>query len=303
MIGSANVDITMALPRLPRAGETVVGGTLLVNRGGKGANQAVAARLLGAEVEMIGCVGQDGGGAQIREGLAQLGIGVEGLMTVPEAATGTALILVDPDGQNEIAVALGANDRLTVDMASAHESSVAWAQVLLCQLETPLPVVRWGLASAKRHGVTTILNPAPVRSLTDDLLALTDFLTPNEVEAGALSGIQASDVDSAREAAERLLARGAHRVVITLGGQGALACDDVATLHFPAFPVTVVDTTAAGDAFNGALAVGLAAGGSLEQAIPLAAAAAALTCTRRGAQDSLPSRAEVERFLQSLRGR
>ncbi len=228
VIGSANLDITMALPRLPRAGETVVGGTLLVNRGGKGANQAVAARRLGAEVRMIGCVGGDGGGAQIREGLAQLGIGVEGLMTVPEAATGTALILVDPDGQNEIGVALGANDRLTVDMASAHEASVAWAEVLLCQLETPLPVVRWGLESAKRHGVTTILNPAPVQPLTDDLLALADFLTPNEVEAGALSGVEARDVESAREAAERLLGRGAHRVVITLGGQGALACDDIA---------------------------------------------------------------------------
>jgi len=301
VIGSANLDITMALPRLPRAGETVVGGTLLVNRGGKGANQAVAARLLGAEVRIIGCVGQDGGGAQIREGLAQLGIGVEGLMTVPEAATGTALILVDPDGQNEIGVALGANGRLTVEMASAHEASVAWAEVLLCQLETPLPVVRWGLESAKRHGVTTILNPAPVQPLTDDLLALTDFLTPNEVEAGALSGVEASDVESAREAAERLMARGAHRVVITLGGQGAMACDEIGTLHFPAFPVTAVDTTAAGDAFNGALAVGLAAGGSLEQAIPLAGAAAALTCTRRGAQDSLPHRADVERFLQSLR--
>ncbi len=302
VIGSANLDITMALPRLPRAGETVAGGTLVVNQGGKGTNQAVAARLLGAEVRMIGCVGQDDGGAQIREGLARLGIGVDGLMTVPEAATGTALILVDPDGQNQIGVALGANDRLTVDMASAHEASVAWAEVLLCQLETPLPVVRWGLESARRHGVTTILNPAPAQPLTDDLLALADLLTPNELEAGALSGAEVRDVESAREAAERLLARGAHRVVVTLGGQGALACDGTAALHFPAFPVTVVDTTAAGDAFNGALAVGFAAGGSLEQAIPLAAAAAALTCTKRGAQDSLPRRGDVERFLQSLGG-
>ena len=291
----------MALPRLPRPGETVAGGTLLVNRGGKGANQAVAARLLGAEVRMIGCVGRDSGGAQIREGLAQLGIGVDGLMTVPEVATGTALILVDPGGQNQIGVALGANDRLTVDMATAHDASIAWADVLLCQLETPLPVVRWGLESAKRHNVTTILNPAPVSPLTDDLLALVDFLTPNEVEAEALSGVSVRDVETAREAAERLLARGAHRVIVTLGGQGALACDAEAALHFPAFPVAVVDTTAAGDAFNGALAVGISAGGSLEQAIPLAGAAAALTCTKRGAQDSLPRRADVEGFLQSLR--
>jgi ribokinase len=301
VIGSANLDMTMALPRLPRPGETVAGGTLLVNRGGKGANQAVAARLLGAEVRMIGCVGGDSGGGQIREGLVQLGIGVDGLMTVPDVATGTALILVDPGGQNQIAVALGANDRLTVDMASAHDASIAWADVLLCQLETPLPVVRWGLESAKRHGVTTILNPAPVCPLTDDLLALVDFLTPNESEAGALSGVEVRDVETAREAAERLLARGARRVIVTLGGQGALACDSEAALHFPAFPVAVVDTTAAGDAFNGALAVGIAAGGSLEHAIPLAGAAAALTCTKRGAQDSLPRRSEVEHFLQSLR--
>ena len=303
MIGSANLDFTMALPRLPRLGETVAGGTLVVNQGGKGANQAVAARLLGAEVRMIGCVGQDDGGARIRQRLAQLGIGVDGLVSVPDAATGTALILVDPDGQNQIGVALGANDRLTVEMASTHEASIAWAEVVLCQLETPLPVVRWGLECAKRHGVTTILNPAPAQPLTDDLLALTDFLTPNETEVQTLSGLEVREVESAREAAQHLLARGARRVIVTLGGQGALACDSTAALHFPAFPVKVVDTTAAGDAFCGALAVGIAAGGTLEQAIPLAAAAGALACTKRGAQDSLPDRKDVERFLQSQRGR
>jgi ribokinase len=138
--------------------------------------------------------------------------------------------------------------------------------------------------------------------LTDDLLALVDFLTPNESEAQTLSGLEVSNVESASEAAQHLLARGARRVVVTLGGEGALACDQAAALHFPAFPVEVVDTTAAGDAFSGALAVGIAAGGTLEQAIPLAAAAAALTCTKRGAQDSLPDRKDVERFLQSQRG-
>src|SRR5262249_8136178 len=150
-------DYTMALPRLPRAGETVAAGTLLVNQGGKGANQAVAARLLGAEVRMIGCVGQDDAGARVRQRLSQIGIGVDGLMSVSNAATGTALILVDPGGRNQIGVALGANDRLTVEMAQRHEASIAWADVLLCQLETPLAVARWGLECAKRHGVTTIL--------------------------------------------------------------------------------------------------------------------------------------------------
>ena len=303
MIGSANVDFTMALPRMPRPGETVSGGTLLVNQGGKGANQAVAARRLGGDVLMIGAVGEDSSGQRIREGLAALGIDVDGLMTVPDTATGTALILVDAEGQNQIGVAPGANHRLTVDMVRPREASIACAQVLLCQLETPLPVVAWALETARRHGVTTILNPAPVQTLPDDVLALADYLTPNEIEAGMLSGIEAGDLESAQHAAERLLARGAGHVIVTLGTRGALACDRTSTLHFPAFPVTAVDTTAAGDAFNGALAVGLAAGGSLDQAVPLAAAAAALTCTKRGAQDSLPDRADVERFLQSLRGR
>ncbi len=292
----------MALPRLPRAGETVAGGTLVVTQGGKGANQAMAARLLGAEVRMIGCVGQDDGGAQIRQRLAQAGIGVDGLTSVPDAVTGTALIVVAPDGRNQIGVALGANDRLTVEMAQPHEASIAWADVLLCQLETPLAVARWGLECAKRHGVTTILNPAPAQPLSDDLLALVDFLTPNETEVQTLSGVEVHEVESAREAAQHLLERGARRVIVTLGGQGALACDQAAVLHFPAFPVEVVDTTAAGDAFSGALAVGIAAGGTLEQAIPLAAAAAALACTKRGAQDSLPGGKDVERFLQSQRG-
>src|SRR5262249_45039035 len=142
-----------------------------------------------------------------------LGIGVEGLMTVPGVATGTALILVDPGGHNQIGVALGANDQLTVDMASTHEASIKWADVVLCQLEIPLPVVRWGLQCAKRHGVTTVLNPAPFSPLTDDLLALVDFLTPNETEASMLAGVPVHDVETAREAAEHLLERGARRVI------------------------------------------------------------------------------------------
>ena len=222
-------------------------------------------------------------------------------MSVTDAATGTALIVVDAEGRNQIGVAPGANHRLTVEMARAHEAVIAWAEVLLCQLEIPLAVVRWALETARRHDVTTILNPAPAQPLGDEMLALVDYLTPNEGEAGALSGRPVDDLDSAREAAERLPARGAGRVLVTLGGRGVLALDGGTALHFPAFPITPVDTTAAGDAFNGALAVGLAAGGDLEQAIPLASAAAALTCTKRGAQDSLPYRADVEAYLQSLR--
>jgi ribokinase len=302
VIGSANVDYTVALPRLPRPGETVSGGTFLANLGGKGANQAVAARKLGAEVRLIGAVGDDSSGARIRDGLGSLGIDVAGLQTVPDAATGTALILVDAGGRNQIGVAPGANHRLSLDMARAHEAAIEWADVLVCQLETPLEMVRWGLERACRHGVVTILNPAPAQVLPDDLLGLVMYLTPNAGEAGALAGTDVGDLESARDTALRLMERGAGHVLVTLGESGVLACTPDRALHFPAFPVTAVDTTAAGDAFNGALAVGLAAGGRLEEAIPLANAAAALTCTRRGAQDSLPDRAEVERYLRSLRG-
>ena len=303
VIGSANVDYTVALPRLPNPGETVSGGTLLVNLGGKGANQAVAARRLGGEVRLIGCVGDDADGRRIRESLAAAGIGVEGLRASSEAATGTALIMVDAQGRNQIAVAPGANHRLTVEMIAPYAESIAWAEVVACQLETPLPVVRWAVGEARRHGVTTVLNPAPVQPLDADLLALVDYLTPNEHEAARLAGRPVDSLESAGEAANRLLADGAGVVLVTMGQQGVLACDGESVVHFPAFPVNAVDTTAAGDAFNGALAVGLAAGGTLEQAIPLASAAAALTCTKRGAQDSLPERAEVEAFLRSLGGR
>ena len=303
VIGSANVDYTVALPRLPSPGETVSGGTLLVNLGGKGANQAVAARRLGGEVRMIGCVGDDADGRRIGESLAVAGIGVEGLLVSRDAATGTALIMVDAQGRNQIAVAPGANHRLTVEMVAPFAESIAWADVLVCQLETPLPVVRWALGEARRRTIVTILNPAPVQALDPDLLALVDYLTPNEHEAGALAGIPVDSLETAREAAERLRGRGAGAVLVTLGALGVLAWDGTDVAHFPAFPVEVVDTTAAGDAFNGALAVGLAAGGTLEQAIPLANAAGALACTKRGAQDSLPGRAKVEAFLRALDGR
>jgi ribokinase len=291
----------VALPRLPRVGETVSAGSLLVNRGGKGANQAVAARRLGADVRMIGCVGDDDSGGEIRRALLEQGIGADGLVTTPEAATGTALIFVDPQGRNQIGVAPGANHRLTVEMARRGEDAIAWAEVVLCQLEVPVPVVRWALETARRHGAITVLNPAPVQELSDELLSLVDYLTPNEGEATALTGTDVTDLDTVRRAAARLVERGAGAVVVTLGEQGALVCDGGSAVHFEAFPVEAVDTTGAGDAFNGALAVGLAAGGSLEQVIPLASAAGALTCTRRGAQAALPTRADVERFLHSLR--
>ncbi len=301
VIGSANVDFTVAVPRLPREGETVSGGTFHTSYGGKGANQAVAARRLGAEVRFVGCLGLDSYGAQIAEQFLHEGIPTDGLIRAEGATTGIALIMVDAAGRNQIAVAPGANLQLLPELARRHASLIPWAQVLLCQLEVPIHTVEWALTSAREHGVLTILNPAPAQPLPDMLVSIVDCLTPNAGEAEVLTGLTVEGPETAAQAAQQLLARGVRRVIVTLGTQGALFSDGTSGLHFPAFPVMAVDTTGAGDAFNGALAVGLAAGGTWEEAIPLANAAAALACTKWGAQASLPARSEVEAFLKQLR--
>jgi ribokinase len=294
IVGSANVDYTAALPRLPEPGETVSDGTLLINHGGKGANQAVAARRLGADVRLIACVGDDAAGREVRTALAGEGIGVDGVVTTHAAATGTALISVDTQGRNQISVAPGANRLLSVEQVQARAGDFAWAQVVVCQLETPLPTVRWVLAEARRRGVASIVNPAPVPAAPLDFFALVDYLTPNAGEAARLSGAAAND---AALAAERLAGRGVATVVVTLGEAGALAWHAGRATRVPGFTVQVVDTTAAGDAFNGALAVAVAEGRPLEDALRFANAAGALACTRRGAQPSLPARADVERLV------
>jgi ribokinase len=302
VIGSANVDYTVALGRLPQPGETVTGGTLLVNHGGKGANQAVAARRLGAEVRLIACLGDDAAGRDIRAALEAEGIGVDGLVATREAATGTALIVVDAEGRNQIAVAPGANHRLDVDAVAARAADFEWADVVVCQLETPLPTVRRALEAARARRVTTILNPAPVPDAAIDLFDLVDYVTPNAGEAARLSGIPVSDHASAAEAARALRGRGAGAVVVTLGDDGALwLAGGGDAVHVPGVAVDVVDTTAAGDTFNAALGVGLAEGMPVTAALRFANAAAALACTRRGAQPSLPRRDEVTRFTEGRR--
>ncbi len=303
VVGSANVDFTVAASRLPGVGETVSGGTLLVNHGGKGANQAVAARRLGAEVRFVGCVGDDASGLDIRTALRAEGLGVDGVMVTAEAATGTALIVVDGQGRNQIVVAPGANWRLSVEHVRSRADDFAWAQVVMCQLETPLETLEWALAEAKRRGLVTVLNPAPVRDgISDDVWRLVDYLTPNEGEAERLSGVAVRDAGSAAAAGRALRGRGVGTVVVTLGAQGSLACTAPDDIRVPAFAVTAVDTTAAGDAFNGALGAALAGRDTLRGALRFASAAAAIACTRRGAQPSLPTRAEVDRLLEDLRG-
>ena len=296
IVGSANVDYTVALPRLPEPGETVSDGTLLVNHGGKGANQAVAARRLGADVRLIACVGDDAAGRDVRSALASEGIGVDGMVSTTAAATGTALVSVDTRGRNQVSVAPGANRTLSVEQVQARMEDFAWAQVIICQLETPLATVRWALGEARRRGVIAIVNPAPVPATPLDFFSLVDYLTPNAGEAARLSGAAAND---AALAAERLVSRGVRTVVVTLGDSGALAWHEGRGLRVPGFAVNAVDTTAAGDAFNGALAVAVAESRALHESVRFANAAGALACTRRGAQPSLPFRGDVEALLRT----
>ena len=297
VVGSANVDFTVALARLPRPGETVSEGTLLVARGGKGANQAVAARRLGAEVRLVGCVGDDASGREVRQALAAEGIGVEGLGTTADAATGTALIVVDAEGRNQIAVAPGANRRLSASDVDRRADDFAWTEVVVCSLEVPLAAARRALERARERGALTILNPAPLPDRGLDFLALADYVTPNEGEAARLTGLTLTGPHDAGPAAEAIRALGAVHAVLTLGAGGALARGPDGGSHAPGFPVTAVDTTGAGDAFNGALAVALAARRDLATALRFANAAAALACTRRGAQPAMPSLAEVEQLV------
>ena len=301
VVGSINVDIVALVEHLPTPGETVTGGALLINYGGKGANQAVAARRLGADVRFIGCVGDDMFGPELRQGMAAEGIGVDGLATIAAINSGTALIVVDAAGRNQIAVASGANMRLTVDWVARFAAHIAWAQIVMCQLEVPLDTVLWTLHTARQHGAITILNPAPAQPLPPEIWPLVDYVTPNEIEAAHVSGLALSGLSDADHVARALLARGPRVVILTLGEHGAFIGTPDRMAHVPAFPVTAIDTTAAGDAFNGALAVALSEGRPLDLAVRFANAAAGLACTQPGAQNSLPVRAQVDALLATQR--
>lgn len=300
VIGSTNLDFTVAVPRLPRAGETVSGGELTISAGGKGANQAVAARRLGAEVRFVTLLGTDPMGDRLAQGLIDTGLPPDLLLRTSETATGVALIAVDPDGRNQIAVAPGTNHRLSVARVLPHVDVLDWADAVLLQLETPIETVRWALREARRRGKITILNPAPARvlPLPPDLLPLVDYLTPNEIETGLLTGREIQSIADAETAGETLVADGVGAVAITMGAAGVVCVRPGGCIRSAAFPVSPVDTVGAGDAFNGALATMLAGGAPLADALLVANAAGGLTCTRRGAVDALPTRAEVITLME-----
>ena len=298
IVGSLNMDLVTRLPRLPRPGETLAGQSFVTVPGGKGANQAVAAARLGASVAMIGCVGADAYGQQLRDGLLAEGIDCTGVTVIAEQPSGVATILVDDHSQNAIVIVAGANGQLTTALVDSFEVLLSQAEVIICQLEVPLDSVAHVLKRARELGKIVILNPAPASApLPAGWYPLIDYLIPNESEASVLSGGLAVDsVASADVAASALLAAGAAKVIVTLGAQGSLFATRAQSRHFPAPAVQAVDTTAAGDTFVGGFAAALAEGKSEAAAINFGQIAAALSVTRAGAQPSIPTLADVQGF-------
>lgn len=301
VVGSLNMDLVVRLPEIPRPGETRLGGRFATFPGGKGANQAVAAARLGARVTLIGRVGDDAFGREMRQGLDAEGIDTRQVGIDPGQPSGVALIQVDERGENSIAVASGAN--FTLSEAQVRD---AWSRIerpdwLVMPLETPIETVITAARLARESGVGVILNPAPARPLPEALLRMVDVLVPNEYEAALLSGRSLVSEQDIQAAAADLRGGGAGAVIVTLGERGAFVLDGRSGRdeHYsvPARPVEAADSTAAGDCFVGALAVGLAGGLPLRGSAGFACAAAALSVTRAGAQPSMPSRSEVEKFL------
>jgi len=293
VVGSLNMDLVMRTPRVPVGGETLNGHEFSTLPGGKGANQAVACARLGATVAMIGRVGDDGFGQNLRDGLAADGIDVSGVKPVPGTVTGVAMIIVEDFGQNRIILAPGANGVLTEADIDAQADTIRDAALLVVQLEIPLPAVQRAVTIAQTAGVPVLLNPAPAAPLPEAMWSQLSFLVPNESEAALLAGFPVKSIDDAFKAARLFRQRGVACVLVTLGEQGVAVVDDAGERHIPAHVVKAVDTTAAGDTFIGGLTAGLVEGMSLDAAVSLGQRASALCVTRFGAQPSIPYRREL----------
>ncbi|WDY56249.1 ribokinase [Pseudomonas sp. PSKL.D1] len=294
VVGSLNMDLVARAERLPRPGETLAGESFFTVPGGKGANQAVAVARLGGSVAMVGNVGDDAYGQQLRQALEVEGIDCQPVGVCPGVSSGVALITVDAASQNCIVIIPGGNGLLTPASVQRFDALLQACEVIICQLEVPAETVAWALARGRELGKRVILNPAPATGpLPAEWFASIDYLIPNESEAEALTGEPVSDLDSARRAGERLLALGAGKVIITLGAQGALLITKDGDRHFPAPKVKPLDTTAAGDTFVGGFAAALVRGLEEGDAIAFGQRAAALSVTRAGAQPSIPYLAEL----------
>jgi ribokinase len=300
VVGSINLDLVASSSRIPRAGETVAGSTFRTFPGGKGANQAVAAARLGGAVTILGKLGNDAFGVELRDSLEQAGVQTGPVETVADSS-GVALINTDAAGENAITVIPGANAYLSPVDIDANSELLRRAGIVLTQLEVPLETVAYLASFTRREGVSLMLDPAPARPLSPALLACVDWLTPNETEACVLLGREQKNLSQSelQGAANALLQRGCKNVILKLGGRGCyLALADGTRRAVPAHKIVAVDTTAAGDAFNGAFAVGLLSGKDAVHSAEWACAVAALSVTRHGAQPSMPTSNELERFLE-----
>ena len=298
VLGGINIDLVSMTPRFPKAGETVVGSRFLTYPGGKGANQAVAAARMGAQTAMVGRVGDDMFGPQLLAALESDGIDVSGISVSPGVSSGIAVIDVDDSSQNRIIQILGANDTCGSQESRAVTRALVRASTLLLQLEVSLELSLQVASDASSQGKRVILDPGPVRFLPDEFFQYCQVVTPNETEAQALVGFPVTDRDSAEKAAQRLVDRGAELAVVKLGAQGAYYANVSGGDYVPPFKVDAVDSVAAGDAFNGALAVALAEGQDVSNAVKTASAAGALAVTKSGAQDAMPTREDVESLLR-----
>ena len=297
VLGSINADHILNLETFPTPGETVTGNQYQVAFGGKGANQAVAAGRSGANIAFIACTGNDDTGERVRKQLASDNIDIAPVSVVAGESTGVALIFVNAEGENVIGIHAGANAALTTERVEAQRAIISGADALLMQLESPVESVLAAAKIAHENHTTVVLNPAPARVLSDELLALVDIITPNETEAEKLTGIRVENDDDAARAARALHDKGIGTVIITLGSRGVWVSANGEGRRVPGFKVKAIDTIAAGDTFNGALVTALLEGRAMDEAIRFAHAAAAIAVTRKGAQPSVPWRKEIDEFL------
>jgi len=295
------MDLVISMPKIPAIGETVLGGKSSMVFGGKGANQAVAAIRSGGDISFIAKVGNDLFGRDMIKHFQNEGFSTDLILTDNNEPTGVAQIFVSEKGENSIAVAPGANMSLTSNDIDLFEDLIAKSRVVLAQLETPIETIEHIANVAFKHNVKLILNPAPAQMLSDELLQKTWLITPNETEASLLTGVEVINEITAKKAAVLLFQKGVKNVIITLGERGSLLFNNNGSKHFDAFKVDALDTTAAGDVFNGTLAVAVSENKSIEESINFSAAAAAISVTRNGAQPSIPKLEEVEVFLNKFK--
>lgn len=299
VVGSFNMDLFIEAPRFPAPGETLFGKNFRRAPGGKGANQAYAIACMGQPAAMIGALGKDAFGEEMAASLNSVGVHTSGVVWRNDVASGVGMVTLDSTGQNQIIVANGANDTLAADDVRKHSALIKKSRALVTQLETPLESVETALSLAREAGIPAILNPAPHSEIPDLVLALCDWIIPNEIEASRLGGIEVCDSQTAAKAAARIRKRSnCPNILITLGANGAWLDKPHLSLHIPAFTVDAIDTVGAGDTFIGAWVTKLVEGADIREAVRYGCAAAGIAVTRRGAQSSIPTRAEVEDFLK-----